>query len=643
MPPMLELDGRPTFLLGVNYWSRAGGPRMWDRFDEEIVRGELRQMRGVGLNVCRSFAFIPSFMPRPPRLSRPALARFRRFLGLCAEAGIATIPTALVGHMSGENWPFPGQRGRSPYTDRVVLGWERQMVRAVASCAARSPAVCAYLASNEMPLWGGPAEVETIVDWATRLRRTLHLRDRRRPFGLGDGVMNLGGGQNGFDPQALRDVVDFVGPHTYYSDEDAARQAYNAEYCLRSLTHLGLPVLFEEFGGSAAQMSEANQALYFREVIHACLGVGAAGALAWCFSDFDLGEERPYLHHAFELQFGITRADGSERPVCEELRKLRRLIDLVDPPTLEPPRPAAAILVPSTFNTDYPFSSDDRARMRRVLLESYLLAASAGLEVELCPEGGDLSRYRLILCSSTQKLLATTWSELLRRARAGATVYWSAFMGDEAHLQGPWCQLFEQLTGCRHELRYGCYDAPDERVRIEGEGLGVRIDVQSAGRTPCSRARLPIEPFAADVLAHDAEGRPALTRARHGQGQVIFLAYPLEHYLGAQAVGWEARSGAFALYGQLGEMAGLRPAVRVEDPGVQRRLVRAPGGDLLWLFNHRWQPVSTVIDSPGGQPLLGPSAFRLPAPDSQPLREGSSSITLPAKGAAIYRLVRTIA
>src|SRR5205085_11733997 len=49
----------------------------------------------------------------------------------------------------------------------------------------------------------------------------------------------------------------------------------------------------------------------------------------WCWSDFDL-QDAPYSHHAFELGFGITRADGSEKPVCEELRALRRFLDSVD-------------------------------------------------------------------------------------------------------------------------------------------------------------------------------------------------------------------------------------------------------------------------------------------------------------------------
>src|SRR5262249_6527569 len=159
------------------------------------------------------------------------------------------------------------------------------------------------LASNEMPLWGGPGDPATIRAWAERLRAALREAGATRPFSLGDGVMNLDGGQNGFDVQALGGVVDFVGPHTYKPDADPLRQALNAEFCLRSLTHLGLPVLFEEFGCSSAQASEENQACYYREAIHAAISAGACGALGWCFSDFDLEREAPYTHHAFELGF----------------------------------------------------------------------------------------------------------------------------------------------------------------------------------------------------------------------------------------------------------------------------------------------------------------------------------------------------
>ena len=50
--------------LGVNFWSRAGGPRMWTtRYDGAVVREELEMLAAHGLNVTRSFCFWPDFVP----------------------------------------------------------------------------------------------------------------------------------------------------------------------------------------------------------------------------------------------------------------------------------------------------------------------------------------------------------------------------------------------------------------------------------------------------------------------------------------------------------------------------------------------------------------------------------------------------
>jgi endo-1,4-beta-mannosidase len=628
MPRLLRIQGQPTFLLGVNYWSRAGGPRMWERFDPAAVRRELQQMRDIGLNTCRSFAFIPTFMPQPPAVDAAALARFGEFLELCRDAGVATIPSFLVGHMSGENFDFPGQLGRSLYTDAELLSWQEALVREIGGVGASHAAVVAYLASNEMPLWAGDADPSTVAAWARALRAALHERDPQRPFGTGDGVMNLKGGQNGFDPQALGEAIDFVGPHTYQVDADPLRQAYTAELCLRSLTHLGRPVILEEFGTTSARVSDENQALYYREVLHACLSVGAAGALGWCYSDFDLADERPYQHHAFELTFGVTRADGSEKPVCDELRRISALVAAIDYPALRHPRPRAAILVPSYFNTAHPFSTEDRERMRRVLLQCYALCAGAGIEVELVPEAADLGPYRLVLCPSTQKLLATTWRDLVLHARRGNTVYWSYFSGDFAFHHCQWCHNFEELTGCRHLLRHGCLDLPEEVAAIDGVGLRLRTRWPTGKAYPSSCA--PIAPWSAEVLARDGRGQPALTRVVHGAGQVLFLNQPWEYYLSEQ-VGGTDDGTSFQLYRLLADRAGLRPALRASEPEVQLRLVESDAGSLLWVINHAWRSLEVEIESPGGVAIYGGDLH---------LGDGSSRLPLAPKQVAVFRLVR---
>src|SRR5437763_535318 len=133
------------FLLGVNYWSRAGGPRMWERFDAEVVRRELAQLRAIGLDCCRAFAFAPSFMPCPPAVDATMRERFRAFLELAGEARVGVLATALVGHMSGENWDFPGQGARSLYRDEELRAWQRALVTALVEDGHASDAVIAWV------------------------------------------------------------------------------------------------------------------------------------------------------------------------------------------------------------------------------------------------------------------------------------------------------------------------------------------------------------------------------------------------------------------------------------------------------------------------------------------------------------------
>src|SRR5262249_12958343 len=149
----------------------------------------------------------------------------------------------LVGHMSGENFDFPEQEGRSPYSDPELLGWQQSLARAAAQAAGTSPALLAWVLSNEMPLWGGPSQVPVISAWCATLTAELRKMSPNTAVGTGDGVMNLRGGQNGFDPDVLAQFVDYLGPHAYPADSDALRQSLFCEFAIRSLQHLGKPVL----------------------------------------------------------------------------------------------------------------------------------------------------------------------------------------------------------------------------------------------------------------------------------------------------------------------------------------------------------------------------------------------------------------
>ncbi len=113
-------------MLGVNYWSRSGGPFMWRDYDDAIVREELTTLVEHGFTMTRSFVFWPDFHPEPGVIDERMVDAYRRFLLASEEVGIPTIPTFLVGHMSGEDWDVPWRDGRDLYTDPFMLeqqGW----------------------------------------------------------------------------------------------------------------------------------------------------------------------------------------------------------------------------------------------------------------------------------------------------------------------------------------------------------------------------------------------------------------------------------------------------------------------------------------------------------------------------------------
>ena len=125
--------------LGANFWSRAGGPRMWSRYDGVVVRSELEVLARHGLGVTRSFCFWPDFVPEPEVLDETVAGHFADFLDAHVEAGLGTIPTLVVGHMSGENWDPPWRGGRDLYRDVWLVGQQAWLAQELAARFAPAP------------------------------------------------------------------------------------------------------------------------------------------------------------------------------------------------------------------------------------------------------------------------------------------------------------------------------------------------------------------------------------------------------------------------------------------------------------------------------------------------------------------------
>jgi len=640
----LAAGGRPVSWLGANFWSRTGGPLMWRNYDPDVIRGELQVLADHGLSMTRSFFYWPDFMPEPDRIDELMAARFADFLDQHVAAGMTTVPTFIVGHMSGENWDPPWRAGRDLYSDVWMVARQAWFAGEMVRRFGGHEAVCGWLVSNEMPIYGGSAPRETIAAWSQLIIDAVRAAGGRQPVSLGDGAWGLevSGHDNGFSVADSARQCDFLGPHIYPVGTDVVRQHYAAAWACELAGTFGAPVILEEFGVSSDFVSDASAAHYYRQVLHNTLLAGATGWVAWNNTDYDdLAGQDPYRHHAFEMHFGLTDAAGQPKPQLAEMAAFAGILRQVDVTRCERPASDAALIVPSYLDTRYPFTQEqDRSYLAEMLRQSYVSARLADLPLALTRESDGIGRdARLYLVPSAKQLLSPTWHELEELAHGGAVVYVSYSPGAHSVHSGPWYARLNQMFGVEHQLGYGPpARAEDEAVtftltRDFGTlSRGAQLAFRATGPEQ-SRSYLPVRPDGAEVIAVDGHDRPALLLRRTGAGSVILCTYPVEFMAAASAqVNPEAAS---TLYNALAIYAGVRRAVTVDDPRVAADvLVRSDGAQFAWLVSHAAEPVTvkpqlaagaalrTLGGAPAGESLtldpFGVGVFCLESEDAQP-------------------------
>jgi endo-1,4-beta-mannosidase len=644
----VTVGGAPVSWLGANFWSRTGGPLMWRNYDPAVVRDELRVLAAHGLRQTRSFFYWPDFHPGPNRIDEQKAAHFADFLDAHTETGMQCIPTFIVGHMSGENWDPAWRDGRDLYADVWLVARQAWFVEQMVRRYHDHPAVCGWLISNEMPIYGRrrgepTAPRRDVTSWATLMVQAVRAGGGSQPVSLGDGAwgIEVTGDDNGYSVRETGELVDFVGPHVYRMDSDRIRQHLTPAFLCEMAAVADKPVVLEEFGLSTDVVSVANQGHYYRQVLNTSLLAGATGWIAWNNTDYDhLYEQPPYSHHPFEMHFGITTNTGEPKAALRELAAFHRTLVGVDFLSLTRDDTDAALVVTSYLERDYPQAMpEQRALAFRSTRQGYISAREASVPVALSREADGLAPdARLYLLPSTQQLLAPTWSRLRELAEGGAVVYLSYCAGDLDFHRGPWQPRLDDMFGVEHQLAYGMVDpiADDVAEFRFTEDFG-SIKVGETLRFPVAgnanvRAYLPVEPRGAKVVAVDGHGRPALLRNAVGRGrssptrrptgderprsgETVLCTYPLEHLA---AVGAQVNpEDSYRIYDALADIAGVARRVTTGDPRVLAdTLVHADGRRFAWFVSEHADETTVTPDARGAvlRELSGESVetFTLP-------------------------------
>ena len=359
--------GQP-FPFGVNYWPRRKAMYWWKDFDRDEVAEEFDIISGLGMRLVRVFLLWEDFQPTPEAVSPGALANLETVCDVAVERGLGLDVTFFTGHMSGPNWapswllggsePVPEDRQvvsgtnedagsyRNPYTDPVALDAAELQLREVVGRLRGHKGVWAWSLGNEPDNFALPPDDAAGAAWAQRLFEVVRELDpgRHRSVGLHSPSLTS---HNHLRADQVFDGADFAAMHTYPIYANFGVEALDPDTVpfATALTAAlsGKPTMMEEFGACTAppgsetvswqwgargraqdqvMLSEEALAEHVAEVLPRLVEVGSAGAMVWCYADYqqDLWDRPPCDLQLHERHFGLVRPDGSLKPHAEVIR-----------------------------------------------------------------------------------------------------------------------------------------------------------------------------------------------------------------------------------------------------------------------------------------------------------------------------------
>ncbi|MEO8910606.1 MAG: cellulase family glycosylhydrolase [Gemmatimonadaceae bacterium] len=349
-----------TFELGVNYWPRRSAMYTWREFDPGEVRDEMAQIASIGFDVVRIFALTQDFLPDPLAVDPKMIARLVEVVQIAMDAGLTVVPTLIVINMSGLIW-WPSwmldARGRpgNLFSDRAMLQSQVILAESCARALAGERAIRAFDLANEIDDAQRPASRVDGMGWASALASAIRRAAPMVPIRIGAHLPSLTH-DNNMRVDDLASVVDEDVMHAYPLYSDLARSFLDPQLVpfscalTAALSGRGKPALMQEFGlctapaGTPARTitddflgkptpqylaTEEEQAAYYGDVLEGLVKTGAAGAYAWCYSDYDpsLYDRAPFATAVRERTFGLVRSDGSEKPAAGVFRRFRQTRD----------------------------------------------------------------------------------------------------------------------------------------------------------------------------------------------------------------------------------------------------------------------------------------------------------------------------
>jgi len=608
-----DTNGKDIFLLGVNYWPSSSALNMWTEWNPDELSEDVRRIKQLGMNVCRPFLYMPAFMEEENRVSQLMLERLRVFLDICEENKLHTLPTFIVGHMSGEDWDVSWRQGANFITDRRVVDATKFYISTIVNEIKDFSYILGWLLSNELPNYIGRQSPEAVTRWAGEIIAEIKGLDPKRPVSIGDGAWSpeILGESSDFHLRKLNQYQDFVGLHYYPRVMNPWHHSYSTAFRIRLAQEWQRPVIVEEFGTSTTLCSEDNQANYYRTVFYSSLINGAQGTLSWCLNDFDFENKRPYSHHAFEERFGVVRTDKTLKPAALEFAKFGEIAGELTQKGYQKIEHPVGLFIPSNYYYEYPYQFQPEFKDWYALyLETFSLLKRANLDVkmifepaqELENEGRYSHELQLdpeknpVLFIPRMKLMTKRMCiQLDEYVRTGGTVYFS-FANDS------WALDWNELAGVKTNCKFGIpdfYDSDSLDIIIKEDWgsfqRGQKLQIPLNNTNP-EFGYCPVLETSAKVIMEDKSGSPFLIEHSVGKGTVYFCIFPIEMLaLSSHDEQWKYTLSR--IYRSIYQTVYSNPLFSIEGDGLEMGVWKNYDGNFykVIIINHSWDETPGIL------------------------------------------------
>jgi len=632
-------DGR-AFLPSGAHWVPATAALDWSIvWDLKDIEADFAKMRDLRFNTVRFDLFWAWFEPRPGSYNAEAFAQLDELIKLAHRYEIYLHPTLFIGGEVGEAyWDVPWRHGRHPHADAEMLRLQTDHATALARRYRGEPAILAWDLTDEPPYWiaGSQTTDAMAVNWTRLLAWAIRRADPEALLCVGTAVEDLSHGP--FRPDMIAEEVDFLSAHPYaiympdlFPDPMLSeRGTYCGAFQTRLSCGAGKPVMIHELGASSAQYTPERIAAFDRTTMYSSLGAGTNGFQLWCYTDAapETFRRTPYLRAPHETQFGLTTWDRQDRPAGAMLRDFNRMLERLDLNGVLPAPAEAALIVPHEWAkphgdfsrlgiegaTPIPYVStqdggavsgeqpanggEDNLWLTGAWLSAFILARRAGLSVSFRREYTPWQSHPLVLLpsplTSTERNLVHVHTRFWEEARAyvetGGALY-ASLCADAAIPE------MAELFGARLADH-----APADEVRLKMvSALGVlkagdefRLPIPDGGPryTPAV-----LDITGGEVMAVDAEGRPALVAHTFGAGKTLLCAYPLEAILSRIPAAFERPEHTHRLYRALRQWVGIAPTFETDHPSIEVSALLAADGRRGYavLANHSGEARSVTV------------------------------------------------